>query len=70
MASPSSQSRQARTVRSDRPVPDYLRRDLDGRSVHTRLSSARYATHIQVSREELRQDRRGRRVAAGRAGGY
>ena len=34
------------------PLPDYLRRDLDGRSIYTRPGSERYATHLQLSREE------------------
>ncbi len=34
------------------PVPDYLRRDLDGRSIYTRPGTQRYATHLQLSREE------------------
>ena len=34
------------------PVPDYLRRDLDGGSVYTRPGAARYATQVQLSREE------------------
>jgi TrwC relaxase/AAA domain len=33
-------------------TPDYLRRELDGRSVYTRPGSARYATHVQLSLEE------------------
>jgi conjugative relaxase-like TrwC/TraI family protein len=35
------------------PVPDSLRRDdLDGRSEYTRPGTERYATHVQLSREE------------------
>jgi conjugative relaxase-like TrwC/TraI family protein len=34
------------------PLPGQLRRDLDGRSVYTRPGTARYATHLQLSREE------------------
>jgi conjugative relaxase-like TrwC/TraI family protein len=34
------------------PLPDYLRRDLDGRSVYTRPGTAKYATQVQLSREE------------------
>jgi conjugative relaxase-like TrwC/TraI family protein len=34
------------------PLPDYLRRDLDGRSIYTRPGTERYATHLQLSREE------------------
>jgi hypothetical protein len=34
------------------PLPSYLRRDVDGRSVYTRPGSARYATHVQLSHEE------------------
>ena len=34
------------------PVPDYLRRELDGRSVYTRPGTARYATRVQLSLEE------------------
>ena len=34
------------------PVPDYLRRDLDGGSVYTRPGTERYATQVQLSREE------------------
>jgi hypothetical protein len=34
------------------PLPDYLRRDLDGRSVYTRPGTTRYATRVQLSREE------------------
>ena len=33
------------------PPPDLIR-DLDGRSVYTRPGAARYATHVQLSREE------------------
>jgi conjugative relaxase-like TrwC/TraI family protein len=34
------------------PLPDYLRRASDGRSVYTRPGTTRYATHAQLSREE------------------
>jgi TrwC relaxase/AAA domain len=34
------------------PVPEYLLRDLDGRSVYTRPGTARYATRVQLSMEE------------------
>ena len=34
------------------PVPGYLRRDLDGRSVYTRPGTQRYATRVQMSLEE------------------
>jgi hypothetical protein len=34
------------------PLPDYLRRDLDGRSVYTRPGTTRYATRVQLSIEE------------------
>jgi hypothetical protein len=34
------------------PLPDYLRRDLDGRSVYTRPGTTRYATRVQLSLEE------------------
>ncbi len=39
------------------PLPDYLRRELDGRSVYTRPGTTRYATRVQLSMEEqlLRQ---------------
>ena len=33
-------------------VPDYLRRDLDGRCVYTRPGTQRYATRVQLSLEE------------------
>ncbi len=33
-------------------TPDYLRRELDGRSVYTRPGAVRYATHVQLSLEE------------------
>lgn len=33
-------------------TPDYLRRELDGRSVYTRPGSRRYATHVQLDLEE------------------
>ena len=33
-------------------VPEYLRRELDGRSVYTRPGTTRYATSVQLSREE------------------
>ena len=33
-------------------TPEYLRRDLDGRSVYTRPGSQRYATNVQLSLEE------------------
>ena len=33
-------------------TPEYLRRELDGRSVYTRPGSQRYATHVQLSLEE------------------
>lgn len=34
------------------PVPDYLRRDSDGRSAYTRPGTARYATGVQLAAEE------------------
>lgn len=34
------------------PLPDYLRRDLDGRSIYTRPGTTRFATHVQLRREE------------------
>ena len=34
------------------PLPGYLRRELDGRSVYTRPGTARYATRVQLSLEE------------------
>ena len=34
------------------PVPDYLRRELDGRSVYTRPGTERYATSVQIAREK------------------
>jgi len=34
------------------PLPDYLRRPLDGRSVYTRPGTTRYATRVQLSMEE------------------
>jgi hypothetical protein len=34
------------------PVPDYLRRKLDGRSVYTRPGTTRYATRVQLDMEE------------------
>jgi hypothetical protein len=34
------------------PVPGYLRRELDGRSVYTRPGTARYGTRVQLSMEE------------------
>jgi hypothetical protein len=34
------------------PLPSFLRRDTDGRSVYTRPGGARYATRIQLSMEE------------------
>lgn len=34
------------------PLPDYLRRASDGRSIYTRPGTTRYATHAQLSREE------------------
>ena len=34
------------------PTPDYLRRELDGRSEYTRPGTSRYATQVQLSREE------------------
>ena len=33
-------------------VPAYLRRELDGRSIYTRPGTTRYATSVQISREE------------------
>ena len=39
------------------PLPDCLRRDLDGRSVYTRPGTTRYATRVQLALEEqLLQD--------------
>jgi hypothetical protein len=34
------------------PLPQYLRRSLDGRSVYTRPGTTRYATRVQLSMEE------------------
>jgi hypothetical protein len=34
------------------PLPDYLRRRLDGRSVYTRPGTTRYATRVQLTMEE------------------
>ena len=34
------------------PLPGYLRRELDGRSVYTRPGTTRYATRVQLSMEE------------------
>ena len=34
------------------PLPDYLRRPLDGRSVYTRPGTTRYATRVQLDMEE------------------
>jgi hypothetical protein len=34
------------------PLPEYLRRPLDGRSVYTRPGTTRYATRVQLTREE------------------
>jgi hypothetical protein len=34
------------------PLPDYLRRELDGRSVYTRPGTIRYATRVQLAMEE------------------
>src|ERR1022692_3512157 len=34
------------------PLPDYLRRELDGRSVYTRPGTTRYATRVQLAMEE------------------
>jgi len=34
------------------PLPDYLRRPLDGRSIYTRPGTTRYATRVQLSMEE------------------
>ena len=34
------------------PAPDYLRRELDGRSEYTRPGTSRYATGLQMSREQ------------------
>jgi hypothetical protein len=43
----------AELTRPEYPAtPDYLRRELDGRSVYTRPGSERYATHVQLSLEE------------------
>ena len=33
-------------------LPEYLRRDLDGRSVYSRPGTTRYATRVQISREQ------------------
>jgi len=45
------------------PTPDYLRRELDGRSVYTRPGTSRYATQVQLSREEQLVAAAGREVA-------
>ena len=44
-------------------LPEYLRQDLDGRSVYSRPGMTRYATRVQISREE-----QGLLEAAGREG--
>ena len=44
------------------PLPDYLRRPLDGRSVYTRPGTTRYATRVQL-------EHGGAAAAAGAAGG-
>ena len=45
------------------PTPDYLRRELDGRSVYTRPGTSRYATQVQLSREEQLVAAAGRETA-------
>ena len=50
------------------PPPDLIR-DLDGRSIYTRPGASRYATHVQLSREEelvQRAQRTGRRACRAR----
>ena len=44
------------------PTPDYLRSELDGRSVYTRPGTTRYATQVQLSREEQLLAAAGRRL--------
>ena len=45
------------------PVPDYLRRELDGRSEYSRPGTSRYATQVQLSREEQLVAAAGREAA-------
>ena len=45
------------------PTPDYLRRELDGRSEYTRPGTSRYATQVQLSREEQLVATAGREAA-------
>ena len=45
------------------PTPDYLRRDLDGRSEYSRPGTSRYATQVQLSREEKLVAAAGREAA-------
>ena len=44
-------------------VPAYLRRDLDGRSMYTRPGTTRYATRVQISREQELLDAAGKQGA-------
>ena len=43
------------------PPPDYLRRELDGRSVYSRPGTSRYATQVQLNREERLTARAGQK---------
>ena len=45
------------------PPPDYLRRELDGRSVYSRPGTSRYATQVQLTREERLTARAGQEAA-------
>ena len=45
------------------PTPDYLRSELDGRSVYTRPGTTRYATQVQLNREEQLLAAAGREAA-------
>jgi conjugative relaxase-like TrwC/TraI family protein len=45
------------------PVPVYLRREIDGRSIYTRPGTVKYATAAQLSREEALLEQAGREGA-------
>ena len=45
------------------PAPEYLRRELDGRSDYSRPGTSRYATQVQLSREEKLVATAGREAA-------
>ncbi len=45
------------------PTPDYLRRELDGRTEYSRPGTSRYATQVQLTREEQLTARAGREAA-------